>query len=76
MGKITGFLEYQRENVPHRGPEERIGDFLEFKQLLSHQQRREQAARCQAAFSRGGNAALIPFNNMDISKIHACREER
>ena len=72
MGKITGFLEYQRENVPHRGPEERIGDFLEFKQLLSHQQRREQAARCmncgvpfcQSGVQFGGMFSGCPLHNL------------
>ena len=29
MAKVTGFLEYGRENTPHRPPEERVRDWHE-----------------------------------------------
>lgn len=72
MGKITGFLDYQRENAPHRAPEERIHDFLEFRRPLSHVRRREQAARCmncgvpfcQSGVQFGGMFSGCPLHNL------------
>lgn len=46
MGKITGFLEYVRQEVPDRAPAERIHDWEPFHGVLPEQARREQGARC------------------------------
>jgi glutamate synthase (NADPH/NADH) small chain len=46
MAKITGFLEYGREETPHRPVEERIRDWREVQADPPIEQVRTQAARC------------------------------
>jgi glutamate synthase (NADPH) small chain len=46
MGKITGFLEYQRETPPRRPVLERVNDWFEVYQDFPASKVREQAARC------------------------------
>jgi glutamate synthase (NADPH/NADH) small chain len=46
MGKIRGFLEYQRVGQPERDPRERVGDHHEFVGTLPIAGVQEQAARC------------------------------
>ncbi len=46
MGKITGFLEFQREDRPYRPVQERIQHYREFVEPLSEEGTRAQAARC------------------------------
>jgi glutamate synthase (NADPH/NADH) small chain len=46
MGKIRGFLEFQRVAQPERDPRERIGDYREFAGTLPIAGVQEQAARC------------------------------
>ncbi len=46
MGKQTGFLEFPRENPPHRGVAERIRDFREIEQMLARPALEIQASRC------------------------------
>ncbi len=48
MGKITGFIDYKREELALRAPEERIQDWQEIKtsSLLHKKELRCQAARC------------------------------
>jgi NAD(P)H-dependent glutamate synthase small subunit len=46
MVKPTGFLEYQREDPPHRPVSERILDFLEVEEMLPPSRLQLQAARC------------------------------
>jgi glutamate synthase (NADPH) small chain len=46
MGKPTGFMEFDRNAVPDRSPEERIGDFNEFHINLDESERQNQGARC------------------------------
>lgn len=46
MGKITGFLEVNREERPYRPVAERIQHYREFVEPLSEQGTRDQAARC------------------------------
>ena len=46
MGKPTGFMEYQRQDCHVIPPEERIGNWNEFKPLLSREEQQKQAARC------------------------------
>ncbi len=46
MGKVTGFLELDREQPTRRKPEERIHDWFEIYQPFSEEKQREQGARC------------------------------
>lgn len=46
MGKPTGFIEYTREEPPHRPVAERIRDWQEIDLLLPENELRRQAARC------------------------------
>jgi glutamate synthase (NADPH/NADH) small chain len=46
MGKVSGFLEYEREPKHDRPPLERIGDWNEFHPPYTEQTLREQGARC------------------------------
>lgn len=46
MGKVTGFLEFDRKKVPYRAPEARVKDFKEFLLPLDPKERKDQGARC------------------------------
>ncbi len=46
MGKVTGFLEFDRKKVPYRAPEARVMDFNEFSVPLDVKERKDQGARC------------------------------
>jgi glutamate synthase (NADPH/NADH) small chain len=46
MGKVTGFLEIQREQPTRRKPEERIKDWFEIYDPFPEEKQREQGARC------------------------------
>ncbi len=46
MGKITGFLEIERQERPYEKPEERIYNYKEFVHNLPAPQVSQQAARC------------------------------
>jgi glutamate synthase (NADPH/NADH) small chain len=46
MGKITGFLEYQRSTGSYRPVEERLRDYREFLLPLSVDELQRQGARC------------------------------
>ncbi|HEU5352346.1 MAG TPA: glutamate synthase subunit beta [Terracidiphilus sp.] len=46
MGKVTGFLEIDREQPTRRKPEERIHDWFEIYQPFPEEKQREQGARC------------------------------
>ena len=46
MGKITGFLEYKRENEQYEAVEERIKDYKEFTIPLDETRIKLQGARC------------------------------
>jgi glutamate synthase (NADPH/NADH) small chain len=46
MGKVTGFLEFERNDRDYLPVEERIKHWREFVIPLSEQETREQAARC------------------------------
>jgi glutamate synthase (NADPH/NADH) small chain len=46
MGKITGFLEYDREDRDYQPVEQRIRHWREFVLPLSEEDNRKQAARC------------------------------
>jgi len=46
MGKITGFMEYERLEEPHESPEQRRRHFREFIQHINDDEARIQGARC------------------------------
>lgn len=46
MGKITGFLEYNRELPKAKLPELRVNDYKEIYDEFAEEKTREQAARC------------------------------
>jgi glutamate synthase (NADPH) small chain len=46
MGKVTGFLEIQREQPSRRPVEERLKDWQEIYQPFPEEKQREQGARC------------------------------
>jgi glutamate synthase (NADPH) small chain len=46
MGKVTGFLEIEREQPTRRKVEERLRDWLEVYEPFPEEKQREQAARC------------------------------
>src|SRR6185295_16199417 len=46
MGKITGFLEYEREDRHYEPVEERIKHWREFVRPLPEAETKQQAARC------------------------------
>ena len=46
MVKPTGFMDYDREDPPHRPVEDRVRDFHEIEELLPGDQINRQAARC------------------------------
>jgi len=46
MGKVTGFLDFNRKKVPYRAPAIRAQDFNEFSLPLDKTERVEQGARC------------------------------
>lgn len=46
MGKITGFLEYKRNDIPREPVEKRIQHFKEFEKSYDDITARIQAARC------------------------------
>ncbi len=46
MGKVTGFLEIEREQAARRKPEERVHDWFEIYEPFPEEKQREQGARC------------------------------
>jgi glutamate synthase (NADPH/NADH) small chain len=46
MGKVTGFLELDREQPTRRKPEERIHDWFEIYNPFPEEKQREQGGRC------------------------------
>lgn len=46
MGKVTGFLDYPRQDEPHEAPAERVRHWREFTPALEEPGARTQAGRC------------------------------
>jgi glutamate synthase (NADPH/NADH) small chain len=46
MGKITGFIEFEREKQPYRPVEERVADWHQVMQAWPVEPLKEQASRC------------------------------
>ena len=72
MGKITGFLEYDRQTNPAEQPLDRIEHWKEFHPRLSEADRRQQGARCmecgvpfcQSGATLGGMTSGCPLHNL------------
>jgi len=72
MGKVTGFLEYQREIPLDRSPEERLTDWNEFHLGLTEDRLKQQGARCMncgvpfchTSMVISGMATGCPINNL------------
>jgi glutamate synthase (NADPH/NADH) small chain len=63
MGKVTGFLEIEREQPTRRKVEERLQDWFEIYQPFAEAKQREQGARCMdcgVPFCHTG----CPLNNL------------
>jgi glutamate synthase (NADPH/NADH) small chain len=63
MGKVTGFLEIQREQPTRRKVDERVQDWFEIYQPFPEEKQREQGARCMdcgVPFCHSG----CPVNNL------------
>src|SRR5512146_1699463 len=46
MGKVTGFLEFKREQPTRRKPDERLKDWFEIYEPFPEEKQRQQGARC------------------------------
>ena len=72
MGKITGFMEFARDENASESVLERIKDFNEFHTPLPREERREQAARCmncgvpfcQSGMFLNGSVTGCPLHNL------------
>lgn len=72
MGKMTGFMEFERQSNGKRPPAERIGDFKEFVRPAADEERRRQAGRCmncgvpfcQSSMELSGKVVGCPLHNL------------
>jgi glutamate synthase (NADPH/NADH) small chain len=72
MGKLTGFMEYERHEPPGRDPKARVRDWREFHDHLPESTLREQGARCMdcgvpfchTGTLLPGGASGCPINNL------------
>ncbi len=64
MGKVGGFLEYNRKIPGYRPKEERLKDFKAVEKTLSKEELREQAARCMECGTPFCHASGCPLGNM------------
>ncbi len=72
MGKITGFLEYARQEVRDRPPQERVRDWKPFHLPLPETARKEQGGRCmncgvpccQSGIDWDGGVFGCPLHNL------------
>lgn len=72
MGKMTGFMDYRRQNDPVRPPETRIADFGPFRGQLDDAARQNQGGRCmdcgvplcQSAMVLKGKTVGCPLHNI------------
>ncbi|TVP88898.1 MAG: glutamate synthase subunit beta [Pseudomonadaceae bacterium] len=63
MGKLTGFLEYERALPDDRNPSERLIDWKEIHEQLPEPELRQQGARCMdcgVPFCHAGDSATAP----------------
>jgi glutamate synthase (NADPH/NADH) small chain len=72
MGKLTGFMEYERREPPGRDPHTRVRDWNEFHDHLPESTLKEQGARCMdcgvpfchTGTVLSGGASGCPINNL------------
>ena len=72
MGKLTGFMEYERREDPGRDPHTRVRDWQEFHDHLPEATLKEQGARCMdcgvpfchTGQMLPGGASGCPINNL------------
>ncbi|HVV48378.1 MAG TPA: glutamate synthase, partial [Polyangia bacterium] len=72
MGKLTGFMEYERREPPGRDPHARVRDWNEFHDHLPESTLKEQGARCMdcgvpfchTGTLLAGGASGCPINNL------------
>jgi len=72
MGKLTGFMEYERVEDPGRDPRARVGDWREFHEHLPVATLQQQGARCMdcgvpfchTGTLLPGGASGCPINNL------------
>ena len=72
MGKVTGFLEYERQDGPVISEAQRVQNFQEFHLRLSLKEQQKQAARCmdcgipfcQGGVMIAGMASGCPLHNL------------
>lgn len=72
MGKVTGFMEYDRQSIPYRKPKDRVQDWDEFYIELSEEELQKQGARCMdcgipfchTGIEHNGKALGCPVNNL------------
>ena len=72
MGKMTGFLDYERTDNEMVSPENRLKNFAEFHIAMDEEKRCEQAARCmncgvplcQSAIKLSGMITGCPLHNL------------
>ena len=57
MGKVTGFMEFERLEQAHEPVAQRKTHFREFITPLSQQEAKQQAARCMTAEHRSAHSA-------------------
>ena len=58
MGKVTGFMEYERQDKQAEAPVERIRHYNEFHTPLSKEEQEIQGARCMA----------VSYTHLDVYK--------
>ncbi len=72
MGKATGFMEYERLELPMRSPAERVKDYAPLQLGVSDKNRRRQSGRCmdcgvpfcQAGVQLEGQFIGCPLHNL------------
>src|SRR3984885_74550 len=72
MGKLTGFMEYERQEPPGRDPKTRVHDWQEFHDHLPEKKLQEQGSRCMdcgvpfchTGTLLSGMASGCPINNL------------
>jgi glutamate synthase (NADPH/NADH) small chain len=64
MGKLTGFMDYERHDPGYRPIEERVKDFNAVELRLPEAELREQAARCMDCGTPFCHGTGCPIENI------------
>ena len=76
MGKLGGFLEYERREPGYRAKDERLADFRAVEKDLSGDELFRQAARCMACGIPFCHGAGCPLENVIPEWNHLVYEDR